>query len=183
MLPAVVRRSGDQRAVGDFLDAAQTQASALLIGGEAGIGKTTLWLDSLERADECGFRVLTARAGQLETVLAYTTVGDLLSEVDSPLLARIPDPQRLALNRVLMRTEDEGPETNQRMVATAFRSVVEALADDLPTLIAVDDVQWLDSSSRSVLAYAVHRLSKDQRQPGREGRPDPNRTAGGRIGR
>jgi DNA-binding CsgD family transcriptional regulator len=155
---AVVRRLEDQRAVGDFLDAAQTHASALLIGGEAGIGKTTLWVDSLERARDCGFRVLTARAGQLETVLAYTTVGDLLSEVEPPLMATIPDPQQQALNRVLMRAEDDAPQTNQRMVATAFKSVVEALAVNTPTLIAVDDVQWLDSSSRSVLAYTVHRL-------------------------
>jgi hypothetical protein len=158
MPTAVVRRPDDQRTVGDFLEAVQTQASALLIGGEAGIGKTTLWLDSLERAHQCGFRVLTARAGQLETALAYTTVGDLLSEVAAPHMASIPDMQLQALNRVLMREDDDGPETNQRMIATAFQSVVEALAVDTPTLIAVDDVQWLDSSSRSVLAYAVHRV-------------------------
>lgn len=154
----VVPRVGVQRAIGDFLEGAQTQSSALLIRGEAGIGKTTLWLDALARARAAGFRALTARAGQLETVLAYMTVGDLLSEVEPPLLAAIPDPQQQALNRVLMRGDDQGPETNQRMVATAFRSVVEALATDTPTLIAVDDVQWLDSSSRSVLAYLVHRL-------------------------
>jgi DNA-binding CsgD family transcriptional regulator len=158
MPTAVVRRPDDQRTVGDFLEAVQTQASALLIGGEAGIGKTTLWLDSLERAHQCGFRVLTARAGQLETALAYTTVGDLLSEVAAPHMASIPDMQLQALNRVLMREDDDGPETNQRMIAAAFKSVVEALAADTPTLIAVDDVQWLDSSSRSVLAYAVHRV-------------------------
>jgi len=138
MMPtAVVRRPDDQRMVGDFLEAVQTQASALLIGGEAGIGKTTLWLDSLERAHESGFRVLTARAGQLETALAYTTVGDLLSEVATPHMASIPDMQLQALNRVLMREDDDGPETNQRMIATAFKSVVEALAVDTPTATAL----------------------------------------------
>jgi len=67
-------------------------------------------------------------------------VGDLLSEVATPHMASIPDMQLQALNRVLMREDDDGPETNQRMIATAFKSVVEALAVDTPTLIAVDDV-------------------------------------------
>lgn len=151
-------RPDEQRAVGHFLDAAQTQASALLIGGEAGVGKTALWLDSLDRARGSGFRVLTARAGQLETVHAYTTVGDLLSEVEPAVYAGIPGFQQLALNRVLLRADEQGPETSPRTIATAFISVVEALAVTTPTLIGVDDVQWLDSSSRSVLAYAVHRM-------------------------
>lgn len=158
MTSAIVSRPDEQRAVGDFLTAAQTRASALLIGGEAGIGKTALWLDSIDRARGSGFRVLTARAGQLETAHAYTTVGDLLSEVEPEAYAGIPDFQQTALDRVLLRADEPGPETNPRTIATAFTSVVEALAATTPTLIGVDDVQWLDSSSRSVLAYAVHRM-------------------------
>ena len=44
------------------------------------------------------------------------------------------------------------------MVAAAFVSAIEALAHSTPTLIAVDDVQWLDSTSRAVIAFAVRRL-------------------------
>jgi len=92
-----VRRPDDQRTVGDFLEAVANAGVGSAHRGEAGIGKTTLWLDSLERAHQCGFRVLTARAGQLETALAYTTVGDLLSEVATPHMASIPDMQLQAL--------------------------------------------------------------------------------------
>src|SRR5258708_962320 len=120
MPDAPVSQSGEERAIGDFLEAAQARPSALLVGGEAGIGKTTLWLATLERARGCGFRVLAARARQPETVLAYTTVGDLLAEVEPLHLASIPDLQQLALNRVLMRADGDGPDTNQRVVATAF---------------------------------------------------------------
>ena len=39
--------------------------------------------------------------------------------------------------------------TDQRAVAAAFLSVVDRLADDGPVLLAIDDLQWLDPSSRS----------------------------------
>ena len=158
MPSAATSRSGEQRAVDDLLDAALTQPSALIIGGEAGMGKTTLWLRALEQARGREYRVLPARARQPEAVLAYTTVADLLAELEPELVSRIPDLQQLALNRVLIGAVDDGPETDQRIVAAAFLSVVEAMSASTPVLIAVDDVQWLDSSSRAVLAYAVRRL-------------------------
>ncbi|HZN84348.1 MAG TPA: AAA family ATPase [Mycobacterium sp.] len=148
----------DDAAVGDLLTAAKTRPSALLIQGEAGIGKTTFWQFAVDRARERGFRVLTARASQAETVHAYATVGDLVADVEPTLMARIPDLQHRALDRVLMRASGEGPEANQQMVAAAFMSVIEALSANAPPLIAVDDVHWLDSSSRAVMAFAVRRL-------------------------
>jgi DNA-binding NarL/FixJ family response regulator len=151
-------RSLDDAAVGDLLTAAKERPSALLIQGEAGIGKTTFWQSAVDRARERGFRVLTARASQAETVLAYATVGDLFADVEPTLMARIPDLQHRALNWVLMRAGGEGPEANQQMVAAAFMSVIEELSADAPSLIAVDDVHWLDSSSRAVMAFAVRRL-------------------------
>lgn len=151
-------RSPEASPLKNFLTAATSRPSALLIQGQAGIGKTTFWLSAIDRARERGFRVLTARASQSETVLAYATVGDLVLSVESMLLANIPDLYQQALNRVLMRAGNDDRETNQQVVAAAFMSMVDTLAANAPTLIAVDDVQWLDSSSRAVMAYAVRRL-------------------------
>jgi DNA-binding CsgD family transcriptional regulator len=148
----------DEAAVVDLLTAAKTRPSALLIQGEAGIGKTTYWQTAVDRARERGFHVLTARASQAETVHAYTTVGDLVADIEPTLMKRIPELHHRALDRVLMRATGDGPETNQQMVAAAFTSVIEALAVNAPPLIAIDDVHWLDSSSRAVMAFAVRRL-------------------------
>ena len=154
----IVGRSVEERAIDEFLTSAHSQPSALVIEGEAGIGKSTLWWSGLDRARGNGFHVLAARAAQPETVNAFATIGDLLAEVESSHVARIPDLQQRAVDRVLMGAVDEGPDTDQWVIAAAFTSVVEALAVTTPALIAVDDVQWLDSSSRTVLAYAMRRV-------------------------
>ena len=154
----MVSRSAEERAIDEFLTSAHRQPSALVIEGEAGIGKSTLWWAGLDRARGKGFRVLAARAAEPETVHAFATIGDLLAEVESSHVTGIPELQQRAVDRVLMRAADEGPDTDQWVIAAAFTSVVEALAVTTPALISVDDVQWLDSSSRTVLAYAMRRV-------------------------
>lgn len=155
---AVGNRSVENRAVADFLITAGVQPSVAVIDGEAGIGKTTLWLAAIEQARGRGFRILSAAAGQAESILAYAAVADLLRDVESAVLTALPDVQRIALERVLLRANGGGPPTDQRVVAAAFLSVVEALAAETPVLVAIDDVQWLDSSSRNVIAFATRRL-------------------------
>jgi len=100
---AVVSRPAESRAISEFLASAAVQPSGQIIAGEAGIGKTTLWLDGLAQARERGFRVLTARVGQAESVMAYTAVADLLRDIETAVLDALPDLQRLALDRVLFR--------------------------------------------------------------------------------
>ena len=127
--------------------------------GEPGVGKTTLWLAALEKARALGFRVLSARPASAESVLAYSSLSDLLGGVDATCWARLPSPQRLAVDRALLRTETDGPATNQRAVAAGFLSIVEDLVDERPVLLAIDDVQWLDASSARVVAFTARRLS------------------------
>src|SRR5882757_5796789 len=148
----------EARIVGGFLDSAASEPSALLIEGEPGIGKTTLWLAAHELARDRGFRVLSARAAAAESVLAYTALADLLDGVPAAAWAGLPEPQRSAVDQVLLRT-DNGSATDQRAVAAAFLSVVEYLADEGPLLVAIDDLQWIDPSSTHVVAFAARRLS------------------------
>ncbi|MEO3757778.1 AAA family ATPase [Mycobacterium sp. B14F4] len=153
----VVHDSTHQRAVRGFLDSVTGGPSALLIEGEPGIGKTTLWLAALERAAERGFRVLSTRAAAAESVLAYTALADLLDEVDARAWADLPTPQLLAVDQVLLRADNDVV-TDQRAVAAAFLSVIDRLSDEGPVLLAIDDLQWLDPSSLHVLAFAARRL-------------------------
>lgn len=149
---------GDDRLVAEFLAAATTKPIGLIIEGEAGIGKTTLWLAQLRHATDLGFRVLTARVGQAESVMAFAALADLLDDVEDEHFASLPDLQRLALDRLLLRAGSDGPPTDQRVVAAAFVAVLHALVKTSPVLIAIDDVQWLDTSSRAAIEFAMRRL-------------------------
>jgi DNA-binding CsgD family transcriptional regulator len=142
----------------EFLESAAERVSGLVIEGEAGIGKTTLWLAAVDEAQARGFKVLSARVGETESVLAYAAIADLIGEIHPTILARLPDLQRLAVDRVLLRADANGPETDQRVVAAAFTAAVEALTAETPVLIAIDNVQWLDASSRAAVAFAVRRF-------------------------
>src|SRR4249920_559241 len=93
------------RTVGSFLASATSGPSALLIEGEPGIGKTTLWLATQELARDRGFRVLSARAAAAESVLAYTALADLLDGVPTAAWTNLPEPQRAAVDQVLLRTD------------------------------------------------------------------------------
>ena len=62
------------------------------------------------------------------------------------------------MDRVLLRADGHGHLTDHRVVGAALASVLNALAESAPVLMAIDDVQWLDPSSRVVIAYAARRI-------------------------
>ena len=151
-------RTAETRAVTAFLESTAARPSALVIGGEAGIGKTTLWLAALEQARDNGFHVLSARGGQAESGLTYAVLADLLEPVTTEVLDTLPHLQRVAVDRVLLEGDGSGPVTDERVVASAFLTLLDRLAADAPVIVALDDVQWLDSSSQAVVAFATRRL-------------------------
>ena len=149
----------EEAALNEFLDAAASAPAALLVDGEAGIGKTTLWVAGLQRARDRGFRVLSARTAQANSVLAYASLADLLTDVEPDTWADLPEPQRIAVDRVLLGEQAADAVTDRRAVAAAFPSVVDRLADDGRVLLALDDLQWLDPSTVHVIAFTARRLS------------------------
>ena len=156
---ATVSRSTERHAVDDLLSSADIRPSGLVFAGEPGIGKTTLWLGGVTRARERGFRVLSTRADEAESVLAYAAIADLLADVEPDVIDALSELQRVAIDRVLLRGAGDGPPTDQRVTASAVAAIVTALTADGPVLLAVDDAQWLDVSSQAVLAFAVRRVS------------------------
>ena len=157
----VICRTKELGAIADFLTSACLRPSGLTIEGEAGIGKTTLWSAATEQARERGCCVLSAQAGQAESAMGYAAVADLLRDVDSSILIRLPNVQQVAVDRVLLRSgHDESAETDQRTVAAAFLATIEMLAADAPVLLAIDDLQWLDASSRAVMTFAARRFKE-----------------------
>ncbi|PRC46218.1 LuxR family transcriptional regulator, partial [Mycobacterium sp. ITM-2017-0098] len=112
--------AGRVPAVDEFLDSARHRPAGLLIEGEAGIGKTTLWLSVVDRAASVGFQVLTARTGQAESDPAHAAVADVFAGIAPDVLAGLPDVQRLAADRVLLREHTAGRPTDERVTAAAL---------------------------------------------------------------
>jgi DNA-binding CsgD family transcriptional regulator len=159
---AIVGREPELRRVEGFLDAVAAGPVALVVEGEVGIGKTAVWRHGLEAAARRSYRVLSCRPIDTEAQLAYTALGDLLVEVPDAILGELPGPQRHALEVALLRAEPEERQSLPRAVALGLLGVLRALARGGPTLVAVDDVQWLDQPSRSALAFVARRLTDER---------------------
>jgi DNA-binding CsgD family transcriptional regulator len=144
---------GSTGAIEQFLAGAIDDTSALVLDGEAGIGKTTRWFEAMTRARELGFRVISAQLAAAESELPYTALADLLRGLDEEASV-LPDLQKHALERVLLQSDT----ADWRVLAAAFLALLDLLSSRSPVLIAVDDLQWVDPSSRRVLARAARRL-------------------------
>jgi DNA-binding CsgD family transcriptional regulator len=156
--PGLANRPVETQLVANFLESACRAPAALVVEGEPGIGKTTLWLAALDQARDRAFQVLSTRTAAMESGLAYASLADLLRGVGATTLAALPQPQRVAVDRILLRSSEDGAATDQRAVSAAFLTIVEMLRETSPVLIAIDDLQWLDFSSRHVVAFAARRL-------------------------
>jgi predicted ATPase len=155
----VVGRGNELAAVERFLERARGGLSALVLEGEAGIGKTTIWHEAVDMARTAGFTVLTSGPARSEQGLTLGGLTDLFADVDDEVLGGLPDPQRHALEIALLRLEPSGSLPDQRTLSVAVAGLLRALTTRSPVLIAVDDTQWLDESSAAIVTYAVRRLT------------------------
>jgi len=130
----------------------------ILVEGPAGIGKSTIWSEAVERARRRGWLVVAARPVEAESQLTLGMLADLLAPVDAADLATLPGPQRRAVDVALLREEVAGAAPEARVLGTAVRNLLAALAARGPVLLAVDDIQWADVASASVLAFALRRV-------------------------
>jgi DNA-binding CsgD family transcriptional regulator len=154
----IVGRDDELRLVCEFLDHASEGPAALVLLGAAGIGKSTLWLAGVEAARERGrLRVLSSRPAEGERGLAHAGLGDLFENVLDSVLPALPAPRRSALEAALL-VEESTRRLDARTLGVAVWSALEVLAAEAPIVLAIDDVQWLDPSSASTLAFALRRL-------------------------
>jgi DNA-binding CsgD family transcriptional regulator len=160
-VPDVVGRDDELAAIAAFLDAGPRPPAALALDGEAGIGKTILWLRSTELAAQRSYRVLATRPTELDSELPFAGLGDLLAGTVDDVLARLPSPQRSALEVALLLVDRDDRAPNQSALAFAFLNGLRALAREGPVAVAIDDVQWLDTPSARLVRFAAQRLEAE----------------------
>ena len=157
----VFGRSRELGVVAAFLDGLPSGRSVLLLEGEAGIGKTTVWAAGVAGAAARSYLVLSARPTESEATLLFAALGDLMDGVIERVLGELPAPQQNALQVALLLKDSAGSPLEHRAVCAAFLGAVRLLADHSPVVIAIDDLQWLDRPSAVTLGYALRRLGKE----------------------
>src|SRR5688572_20357178 len=123
----LVGREEELQALELFLATTRREPRALVIEGEAGVGKTSLWEAAIHTAADGGVRCLSARPAQAEASFAYAALGDLL-RTERDALAALPPRQRHALEVALLIGGDGGEAPDAQSVGLGVLGVVEQLA-------------------------------------------------------
>ena len=154
----IVGREEELSALRAFIGDVEEGPAALVLEGEAGIGKSTLWLAGVEQARASGLRVLSARPAEAERSLAHAGLGDLFDGALEQVLPALAPPRRRALEGALLLEEPAEDRVDSRALGMAIRGSLQLLAAVERVVVAIDDVQWLDDSSSRALAFALRRL-------------------------
>jgi DNA-binding CsgD family transcriptional regulator len=154
----IVGRDRELATVDAFLAGVGALPAGLLIEGQAGIGKSTIWESAVSSARASGFRVIECRPAGGEVRLSFSALTDLLEPDLRLVLPALPPPQRRALELALLVRGEDDRAPEQRAVAAATLQAIRTLALVGPLLIAIDDAHWLDAASATALEYSIRRL-------------------------
>ncbi|MCX5562358.1 AAA family ATPase [Streptomyces sp. NBC_00038] len=150
----LVGRQAEIRRIDELTGAARAgRGGALVLRGEAGIGKSTL-LDHARRAAS-GFRTVQACGSEYERELPFAALHQLCLPM-LPHLAELPDRHRDAL-RIAFGLVTGAPDVFRIGVATL--ELLTCAARERPLLCLIDDAQWLDTASSKVLTFLARRVT------------------------
>jgi DNA-binding CsgD family transcriptional regulator len=141
-----------------LIDSIDRHGGALVVRGEAGIGKSALLAAASERALQRGVTVESTTGALSEARLAFAGLHQLLL----PLLDRLdllPDPQRRALETAFGIAEGDAPDLF--LIGLATLGLVADRAAETPLLFVVEDAHWLDRPSAEVLQFVARRIESD----------------------
>ncbi len=151
-------RSEQLAAIGRLLEGMRSgRAGALVLRGEAGIGKTALLEAAADKA--AGARVLRVTGVESEAELPFAALHALLRPALDQIGA-LPGRQAAALRGAFGLAEETV--TDRFLVGLGVLSLVAELAEDRPVLVLADDAQWLDRASADALVFAARRLQAER---------------------
>ncbi len=140
---------------------------AMLVGGDAGVGKTRLLMALRDSAVEAGWTVVAGHCLDLaDSSLPYLPFSEILGRImaDLPDVAARVIEQHPTLARLQpgrrIRTSDtaSGDQALDRgNVYDAFADLLAAVAEEAPVLVVVEDAHWADESTRDMLSFLFSR--------------------------
>ena len=173
---AFIGRLDELAALDDALEtAAAGNPTAVLIGGDAGIGKSSLLAQWNDRAREVGARVAIGFALDLgEHAPPYGAITqalrNLLGAVDPDEIDEVVGPDRSVLARVIPElsasrdhaTGDASPGESWKLaqfrVFERFREVLERASQETPLVLELEDLHWADPSTRAFIVYLAENV-------------------------
>jgi DNA-binding CsgD family transcriptional regulator len=164
--PVLVGRSGQLSALGTALaEAGRDHPATVLVGGEAGVGKSRLLTEFAGRARGAGARVLTGACLELGADgLPFAPFTAVLRELVRDLgAAGVADLLPGGATRELARLLPEFGEPAVAQDAGEARArlfeqvliLLEQLAETSPVLLVIEDAHWADRSTRDLLAFLI----------------------------
>jgi DNA-binding CsgD family transcriptional regulator len=164
----LLERQAQLAALRAAVDAAQSgDGRFVVIEGGAGIGKTRLLAEGRAIAGSAGMRALTAGGGEFESEFAYGIVRQLFE----PLLASVsPDLRAELLSGPAALIEalfgpsqlagSDAPAEGSFAILHGLYWLTANAAFQQPTLLAIDDLHWVDTPSLRWLGYLTRRLER-----------------------
>ncbi|HEY9522335.1 MAG TPA: AAA family ATPase, partial [Thermopolyspora sp.] len=167
--PVFVGRQAELRALCEaFQQAHERGASTVLVGGEAGVGKTRLVARFAEQAASTEARVLCGGCVELSAEgLAYApftaALRQLVRETGADeITALLPQGASRDLARLLPEfgevNGDRETETARARLFEQFLTLLERLAEQRPLILVIEDIHWADRSSRDLIAFLSRNL-------------------------
>ncbi|MEU0562624.1 AAA family ATPase [Dactylosporangium sp. NPDC006015] len=149
-------RHAELAQISDFLDGVRRGGDVRLICGEPGVGKSSLMTAAEELAISAGMRVLRASGSEFEADVSYSCLNQLFLPVHADL-DRLPSGPREALSVALGFGAGALPDV--LLVCNAALLLVAEVAADVPVVLVVDDVHWIDRATAVVLGFIARRLA------------------------
>ena len=155
---ALFGRELEQKQLAELIDGVRHRGGALLVRGEAGIGKSALLAEVRALSGTSTMRVLATTGAESEEHLPYAGLHQLLHPIRAGIDG-LPGPQRDALGAALGLADRAVPEVY--LVGLATLNLLSEAAADAPLVLITEDVHWLDRSSAEVLAFVARRLESE----------------------
>ena len=150
----LIDRQAERGVLEGLLEAIRAgESRALVVSGEAGVGKTALLEYLSQQASGCRL----ARAAGVQSEMELPFAG--LHQLCAPMLDNLPHlprPQREALRTAFGISAGSAPD--RFLVGLAVLSLLSDAAEQQPLVCVVDDEQWLDRASAHVLGFVARRL-------------------------
>ncbi|MFE9692753.1 AAA family ATPase [Micromonospora sp. NPDC005806] len=152
----LIGRDRDIEMIRSFVDDATARGGALLLSGDAGVGKTALLAVAASHGTAIGARIVHATGAQFEANLSFAGLHQLLYPLLDHL-SGLDELPRAALNSALGLAG--GPPADRLLVSCATLALLAHAAGTAPVLVIVDDLPWLDQVSATVLGFVARRLA------------------------
>ncbi|PYY51962.1 AAA family ATPase [Curtobacterium sp. MCBD17_023] len=152
----MIGRSEELATLRSIITQVVTTGQAVIVEGEAGIGKSALISEAVQLTVDAGFRQLRCAGMQSETTAGFASLHELLH----PVLGQIhtlPSRQRGALLTAF--GFEDGPEPDRLLISLAVLGLLEEIASQQPVVLIVEDLQWLDASTVEAITFVARRLT------------------------